>query len=196
MGPRRGRSRMETVKKLGRLGFLGVSLPGGRRRRRRGHADERARRRGRHALRRVVRPHGREPRRARLRAHQPVRRATRSGSATCRSSRPASGSARGASPSRARAATPAALRTRAVRDGDHWVINGTKMFITQGTVGAVYVVLALDGAGQGHRRHHGVRRRARHAGVSQRPEDREARAPLERHRRARARERPRSGRAA
>src|SRR6185369_5223619 len=36
----------------------------------------------------------------------------------------------------------AALRTRAVRDGDHWVLNGAKMFITQGTVGHVYVVLA------------------------------------------------------
>jgi alkylation response protein AidB-like acyl-CoA dehydrogenase len=36
----------------------------------------------------------------------------------------------------------AALRTRAVRDGDHWVINGAKMFITQGSVADVFVVLA------------------------------------------------------
>jgi alkylation response protein AidB-like acyl-CoA dehydrogenase len=35
-----------------------------------------------------------------------------------------------------------ALRTRAVRDGDSWVLNGSKMFITQGSVGHVYVVLA------------------------------------------------------
>ncbi|MEJ7582807.1 MAG: acyl-CoA dehydrogenase family protein [Acidimicrobiales bacterium] len=27
----------------------------------------------------------------------------------------------------------AAIRTRAVRDGDEWVINGTKLYITNGT---------------------------------------------------------------
>ena len=37
----------------------------------------------------------------------------------------------------------AALTTRAVRKGEGWVINGTKMFITQGSVGAVCVVLAV-----------------------------------------------------
>jgi alkylation response protein AidB-like acyl-CoA dehydrogenase len=37
----------------------------------------------------------------------------------------------------------AGLATRAERKGDKWVINGTKMFITQGSVGAVCVVLAL-----------------------------------------------------
>jgi hypothetical protein len=35
-----------------------------------------------------------------------------------------------------------AARTRAVRKGDGWVINGTKTFITQGSVGEIYVVLA------------------------------------------------------
>jgi alkylation response protein AidB-like acyl-CoA dehydrogenase len=34
------------------------------------------------------------------------------------------------------------MRTRAVREGDGWRINGTKMFITQGSVGGVYLVLA------------------------------------------------------
>ncbi len=34
------------------------------------------------------------------------------------------------------------LRTTAVRREDHWVLNGSKMFITQGTVGDVFVVLA------------------------------------------------------
>ncbi|MBI3182318.1 MAG: acyl-CoA dehydrogenase family protein [Myxococcales bacterium] len=36
----------------------------------------------------------------------------------------------------------AGLRSTAVRKGDGWVLNGTKMFITQGTVGHVFVVLA------------------------------------------------------
>ncbi|MFO0571655.1 MAG: acyl-CoA dehydrogenase family protein [Polyangiaceae bacterium] len=36
----------------------------------------------------------------------------------------------------------AGMQTTAVRDGDHWVLNGTKMFITQGSVGGFCVVLA------------------------------------------------------
>src|SRR5271169_633896 len=36
----------------------------------------------------------------------------------------------------------AALRTTARRDGDGWVLNGTKAFITQGSVGGFCVVLA------------------------------------------------------
>ncbi|TDJ64211.1 MAG: acyl-CoA dehydrogenase [Proteobacteria bacterium] len=34
----------------------------------------------------------------------------------------------------------AGLRTRAVKDGDHWVINGTKMFITNGVHADLYFV--------------------------------------------------------
>ncbi len=37
----------------------------------------------------------------------------------------------------------AGMKTTAVRKGDKWVLNGTKMFITQGTVGDVFVVLAV-----------------------------------------------------
>jgi len=37
----------------------------------------------------------------------------------------------------------AGIRTTATRDGDRWVLNGSKMFITQGSVGDVFVVLAL-----------------------------------------------------
>ncbi|MGC4117705.1 MAG: acyl-CoA dehydrogenase family protein [Myxococcales bacterium] len=36
----------------------------------------------------------------------------------------------------------AGLKTTAVRKGDKWVINGSKMFITQGSVAGVWVVLA------------------------------------------------------
>src|SRR3990172_8641762 len=37
----------------------------------------------------------------------------------------------------------AGLRTSAVRRGDGWVLNGSKIFITQGTVGDIFIVLAL-----------------------------------------------------
>jgi alkylation response protein AidB-like acyl-CoA dehydrogenase len=37
----------------------------------------------------------------------------------------------------------AGMRTRAVREGDDWVLNGSKTFITQGSVGRVAVVLAV-----------------------------------------------------
>ncbi|HTS81251.1 MAG TPA: acyl-CoA dehydrogenase family protein [Myxococcaceae bacterium] len=40
----------------------------------------------------------------------------------------------------------AGMKSTAVRKGDHWVLNGSKMFITQGTVGQVFVVLALTEA--------------------------------------------------
>jgi alkylation response protein AidB-like acyl-CoA dehydrogenase len=41
------------------------------------------------------------------------------------------------------------LRTKAVRDGDTWVLDGTKMFITQGSVADVFVVLASTAADKG-----------------------------------------------
>jgi len=34
------------------------------------------------------------------------------------------------------------LSTMATKEGDHWILNGTKTFITQGSVGQIYVVLA------------------------------------------------------
>ena len=34
------------------------------------------------------------------------------------------------------------MKTTAVKDGDNWIINGAKIFITQGSVGDTYVVLA------------------------------------------------------
>jgi alkylation response protein AidB-like acyl-CoA dehydrogenase len=41
----------------------------------------------------------------------------------------------------------AGMRTTAVRKDKGWVLNGTKMFITQGSVGDVFVVLALTEPG-------------------------------------------------
>lgn len=37
----------------------------------------------------------------------------------------------------------AGLKTVAVKSGDHWVLNGSKQFITHGTVGEVTVVMAI-----------------------------------------------------
>ena len=36
----------------------------------------------------------------------------------------------------------AGARTRAVKSGDKWILNGAKTFITQGSVGQVYVIIA------------------------------------------------------
>lgn len=41
------------------------------------------------------------------------------------------------------------MRTRAEWKGDRWVINGSKMFITQGNVAGVYVVLAVTDKSRG-----------------------------------------------
>jgi alkylation response protein AidB-like acyl-CoA dehydrogenase len=45
----------------------------------------------------------------------------------------------------------ASMRTTAVRDGDHWVINGTKQFITHGRDGDLIVVMAVTTKGKGSR---------------------------------------------
>jgi alkylation response protein AidB-like acyl-CoA dehydrogenase len=43
------------------------------------------------------------------------------------------------------------LRTKAVRDGDEWVLNGTKVFITNGQYANVYIVVATVDPELGHR---------------------------------------------
>ncbi|MDQ3914331.1 MAG: acyl-CoA dehydrogenase family protein [Actinomycetota bacterium] len=43
------------------------------------------------------------------------------------------------------------LRTKAVQDGDEWVINGTKVFITNGKYADVYVIVATVDPELGHR---------------------------------------------
>jgi acyl-CoA dehydrogenase len=44
-----------------------------------------------------------------------------------------------------------ALRTTATRDGDDWVLNGTKVFITNGGIADVHVVVATIDPDLGHR---------------------------------------------
>ncbi len=55
----------------------------------------------------------------------------------------------------------AALTTRAVRDGDHYVLNGQKQFISGAGAGDLYVVMARTG-GEGASGHFGVYRAGRH----------------------------------
>ena len=58
----------------------------------------------------------------------------------------------------------AAIRTRAARDGDHYVLNGSKMFITNGVMADLYFVAARlgttpisrQGKGKGEGRHQGI----------------------------------------
>src|SRR6266446_8747572 len=50
----------------------------------------------------------------------------------------------------------AAIRTRAVRDGDHYVLNGSKMFITNGATADVFFVAARVEAGSADQRHRGI----------------------------------------
>jgi len=45
----------------------------------------------------------------------------------------------------------AGMKTTARRDGDRWVINGSKQFITHGTIGGVMVVMAVTDRTKGHR---------------------------------------------
>ena len=50
----------------------------------------------------------------------------------------------------------AAIKTRAVRDGDHYVINGSKMFITNGVMADIHFVAARLGSAAEGRRHQGI----------------------------------------
>src|ERR1700761_7541447 len=45
----------------------------------------------------------------------------------------------------------AAMKTRAVRDGDHWVLNGTKMWISNAGVSDYYTVMAVTDQDRGAR---------------------------------------------
>jgi alkylation response protein AidB-like acyl-CoA dehydrogenase len=45
----------------------------------------------------------------------------------------------------------ASMRTSATRQGQCWVLNGSKSFITHGSIGGVMVVMAVTDRGKGHR---------------------------------------------
>ncbi len=45
----------------------------------------------------------------------------------------------------------ASMRTTAARQGQCWVLNGSKSFITHGSIGGVMVVMAVTDRGKGHR---------------------------------------------
>ena len=51
------------------------------------------------------------------------------------------------------------MKTRAVRDGDGWVLNGVKRWITNAGVSEFYTVMAVTDPDAGRERHLGVRRR-------------------------------------
>jgi len=50
----------------------------------------------------------------------------------------------------------AAIRTRAVRDGAHYVLNGSKMFITNGVMADIFFVAARIESGDREKRHKGI----------------------------------------
>ena len=50
----------------------------------------------------------------------------------------------------------AAIRTRAVKDGSHYVVNGSKMFITNGAFADIYFIAARVEAGEAGKRHKGI----------------------------------------
>src|SRR5574342_305972 len=50
----------------------------------------------------------------------------------------------------------AAIRTRALRDGDAYVLNGSKMFITNGVMADIFFVAARIESGDSGKRHKGI----------------------------------------
>ncbi|MFR2619840.1 MAG: acyl-CoA dehydrogenase family protein [Clostridia bacterium] len=40
-------------------------------------------------------------------------------------------------------------QTKAVLDGDEWVLNGSKCFITNGEVADIYIIIAVTGVNRG-----------------------------------------------
>ena len=85
---------------------------------------------------------------------------------------------------------PGSMRTHARRDGGDWVLNGSKMWITNGTIADIAVVWARTDEGEIR----GLRRREGDARLQRAGDPQEAVAARLGHVRARARRRPRAGR--
>ena len=79
----------------------------------------------------------------------------------------------------------AGTKTTAVLDGDSWVLNGSKNFITHGSVGDVAVLMAVTDKAAGQARHLGLRRGPPPEGHPRGQEGEQARPPRVRHRDAR-----------
>ena len=75
-------------------------------------------------------------------------------------------------------------RTAAVRQGDCWVLNGSKTFTTNAHIADVFVVMAMTDRGPGDARHLRFSLGERHAGIPRRQEGKQARHALLAHRRA------------
>ena len=88
----------------------------------------------------------------------------------------------------------AGMRTTARRDGDHWVLNGTKMFITNGVHADLYFVAARTGTARHRASRCSSSRRARRASRVGRALKKTGWLSL-RHRRAGVRRLPHPGRA-
>ena len=83
------------------------------------------------------------------------------------------------------------IRTTAVDKGDHYVLNGSKTFITNGILSDLVIVVARTDPDAGHQGITPARRRARHGRLRARPQPRQDRAQGPGHRRAVLRQRRR-----
>ncbi len=85
------------------------------------------------------------------------------------------------------------MRTRADRRTDGYVLNGSKMWITNGPEADTAVIYATIEPGSGARGNHRIHRRARNEGLPRRPETRQVRHARLRHLRTRVRRLLRTG---
>ena len=87
----------------------------------------------------------------------------------------------------------AAMRTTAVKDGDGWVLNGSKMFITHGTSADTLVIMAVTDKSKGAKGISAFILERGTSGLARRQEGRQARHARERDHRSDPPELPRSG---